>query len=232
MASSVPFGSGFHLPLNACGHSRNLGTNRRRASHSHRPQSASGAAGASAPEGLLGKFPVKASLTAGGLALTGDTIAQTLGKYHKHKKSLKPGEDDDVLSWLLVPHDFVRSLRMLTYGALLYGPGSDWWYKLLDARLPEKTLSNFVAKIVLNQIVLGPAVVAVVFAWNYLWAGRIKDLPAKYKSDFFSTMVDGWKFWVPAATVNFGVVPLQARVGFMSVCAIFWNFYLSSRMMK
>lgn len=137
------------MPINALGHSTNLGAARRQASHAHRPQSAAGAAGTNAPGG---KFPVKASLTAGGLALTGDTIAQTLGKYRKHKNSLKPGEEDDVLSWLLAPHDFVRSLRMLTYGALLYGPGSDWWYKLLDARLPDKTLSNFFAKIVLNQV--------------------------------------------------------------------------------
>lgn len=79
---------------------------------------------------------------------------------------------------------------------------------------------------------LGPAVVAVVFAWNFAWAGKLSDLPAKYKADYVSTMVDGWKFWVPAATVNFGVVPLQGRVGFMSLCSIFWNFYLSSRMMK
>jgi protein Mpv17 len=153
MASSIPSG-GFGLPLNTFGHSHSLHNPRQRKARSLRARSTSGAAGTSAPKGVLGNFPLKASLIAGGLALTGDTIAQTLGKYQRRKKSLKPGEKDDVLSWLLAPHDFVRSLRMLTYGALLYGPGSDWWYKLLDRHLPGMSPFNLVSKIILNQVSL------------------------------------------------------------------------------
>lgn len=44
-------------------------------------------------------------------------------------------------------HDFVRSLRMASYGFLLYGPLSDEWYKLLDIYMPTKNLANFSAKV-------------------------------------------------------------------------------------
>ena len=44
-------------------------------------------------------------------------------------------------------HDFVRSARMASYGFLLYGPLSDWWYKLLDSKMPAKNLANFSSKV-------------------------------------------------------------------------------------
>eukprot|EP00897_Mesotaenium_endlicherianum_P006377 jgi/Mesen1/5768/ME000292S04835 len=125
-------------------------------------------------------------------------------------------------------HDFVRALRMASYGFLIYGPGQHAWYQFLDRRLPAKTTKNLVLKVVANQVMLGPCVLLVVFAWNFLWMGKIKELPGKYKRDLGPSLIDGWKFWIPASVINFTAVPLPARVGFMSTCSIFWNFYLSS----
>ncbi|MCO5570335.1 hypothetical protein L7F22_024054 [Adiantum nelumboides] len=93
-------------------------------------------------------------------------------------------------------------------------------------------LSNLRQLVFLNQVVLGPYVIAVVFAWNSLWQGQLDKLPALYADRALSTLIDGWKFWIPASIMNFGVVPLQTRVAFMSSCAIFWNFYLSTTMGK
>ena len=39
--------------------------------------------------------------------------------------------------------------------------------------------------------------------------------------------VAGWKFWVPAASVNFLVVPVQHQVLYMSACGVLWTAYLS-----
>ncbi|KAF4375180.1 hypothetical protein F8388_017326 [Cannabis sativa] len=39
-------------------------------------------------------------------------------------------------------------------------------------------------------------------------------------------------FWIPVSELNFWVVPLQARIAFMSMGSIFWNFCLSSTMNK
>ncbi|CAI7827277.1 unnamed protein product [Closterium sp. NIES-53] len=44
-------------------------------------------------------------------------------------------------------HDFIRALRMASYGFLLYGPGSYVWYQRLDRLLPAPTLTNFVLKV-------------------------------------------------------------------------------------
>lgn len=37
----------------------------------------------------------------------------------------------------------------------------------------------------------------------------------------------GWKFWVPAASINFFAIPLQHQVWYMSACGLLWVTYLS-----
>eukprot|EP00249_Psilotum_nudum_P017789 c26491_g1_i2 orf=524-940(+) len=133
---------------------------------------------------------------------------------------------------MLTDYDWLRALRMTTYGFFIYGPISQIWYDSLDRVFWEKTLRNLSIKVALNQVVLGPFVVSVVFAWNSLWQGKLDSLPELFHNHGVSTLVDGWKFWIPASILNFGVIPLQARVAFMSSCSIFWNFYLSTTVSK
>ncbi|XAR49523.1 hypothetical protein NMG60_11032757 [Bertholletia excelsa] len=138
------------------------------------------------------RFPVQQALTAGSLALAGDTIAQFQGRWVKSKAlkqhSSSQSHDDsikDVISTLLSNHDYLRALRMTSYGFIFYGPGSYAWYQYLDRSLPKQTVQNLLLKVLLNQIVLGPTVIAVVFAWNNLWQGKLSELPNKYKKMLF-----------------------------------------------
>ncbi|KAF6173336.1 hypothetical protein GIB67_027031 [Kingdonia uniflora] len=172
------------------------------------------------------RFPLKQAVTAASLALTGDTIAQLNSKW---KSSF---DHKDTILNLLANHDWLRSLRMASYGFLLYGPGSYAWYRYLDHSLPKQSVENLVLKVVLNQIILGPCVIAVVFAWNNLWKGQLSELPQKYQKDALPALLYGFRFWIPVSILNFWAIPLQTRVAFMSTCAIFWNFYLSSTMSK
>ncbi|KAK2434691.1 Peroxisomal membrane 22 kDa (Mpv17/PMP22) family protein [Trifolium repens] len=162
------------------------------------------------------QFPVKQALTAASLALTGDTIAQVSNRWSKAKESGENGSQD-VLSKLLSEHDLLRALRMTSYGFLFYGPGSYAWYQLLDHYLPKPNVQNLMLKVLLNQIVLGPCVIAVVFAWNNLWQQKLSELPEKYKRDAIPTLLYGFRFWIPVSVLNFWVVPLPARVAFMSM---------------
>ncbi|GMI68513.1 hypothetical protein like AT2G42770 [Hibiscus trionum] len=180
------------------------------------------------------RFPLKQAVTSASLSLTGDTIAQLNDRWRKRKQSVSDSSDTskDIMSSVISHHDWLRALRMTTYGFLLYGPGSYAWYKYLDHCLPHQTAQNIMLKVLLNQIVLGPCVIAVVFAWNNLWLGKLSELPNKYQKDALPTLFYGFRFWVPVSLLNFWVVPLQARVAFMSTGSIFWNFYLSSTLSK
>ncbi|XP_038709037.1 protein Mpv17-like [Tripterygium wilfordii] len=180
-------------------------------------------------------FPVKQAATAASLVLTGDTIAQVRDRWRKGGESFKQHrflDSDESHKDVLLDHDWLRALRMYSYGFLLYGPGSYAWYRYLDCCMPKHTVQNIMLKVVLNQIVLGPCVIAVIFAWNDLWQGKLSQLPSKYQKDALPTLLYGFRFWIPVTVLNFWVVPLQARVAFMSTGSIFWNFYLSAIMSK
>ncbi|RVW85915.1 PXMP2/4 family protein 4 [Vitis vinifera] len=109
----------------------------------------------------------------------------------------------DIMRMLCSNHDWLRALRMASYGFLLYGPGSYAWYQYLDHALPKQTVENLLLKVLLNQIVLGPSVVAIVFAWNNIWQGKLSELPNKYQKDAIPTLITGYKFWIPVSALNF-----------------------------
>ncbi|KAL1325239.1 hypothetical protein AAHE18_13G147400, partial [Arachis hypogaea] len=157
------------------------------------------------------RFPLKQAVTAASLALAGDTIAQIRDRWSKAKAVNKHSNDpQDALSQIS-DHDWLRALRMTSYGFLLYGPGSYAWYQWLDRLLPKPSIQNIVLKVLLNQIILGPCVIAVVFAWNNLWLGKVKELPQKYQRDALPTLLYGFRFWIPVSALNFW-------------CAYYFNF--------
>ncbi|XP_024466688.1 protein SYM1 isoform X2 [Populus trichocarpa] len=143
-------------------------------------------------------FPLKQAVTAGALALTGDTVAQVTDRWKKNKPSKRHSYDQDASQ-----------------------NSND-----------NQTVKNLMLKVLLNQIVLGPSVIAVVFAWNNLWQGKLSQLPEKYQRDALPTLLYGFRFWIPVSVLNFWAVPIQARVAFMSTGSIFWNFCLSSTLNK
>lgn len=75
--------------------------------------------------------------------------------------------------------------------------------KSLPTVSPHRTLANKIlcfswhefafswSQVVLNQVVLGPCVIAVVFAWNNLWQGQLSQLPKKYQNDALPTLFYG-----------------------------------------
>ncbi|KAF3648130.1 hypothetical protein FXO38_18332 [Capsicum annuum] len=209
-------------------HSQEWNCGRRRKRRSNGKNSSNNASKSSvdASDGAGYRFPMKQALTASSLALTGDTIAQFRDRWIKNK------DTKDMIGALLSEHDWLRSIRMASYGFLLYGPGTYAWYSYLDRCMPKQSVENVLMKVLLNQIVLGPAVIAVIFAWNNLWLGKLSELPNKYQKDALPTLLFGFRFWIPVSVLNFWVIPLQARVAFMSMASIFWNFCLSATMSK
>ncbi|KAF8007867.1 hypothetical protein BT93_K1761 [Corymbia citriodora subsp. variegata] len=176
---------------------RNEGSSRPRRRSSKPSDSVESAGGAAR------RFPLKQAATAGSLALAGDAIAQVRERLRRRKReegSARPspsgsdvdGAREDIMGILFSDHDWFRALRMTSYGFLLYGPGSYVWYQYLDQTLPKPTVQNLMLKVLLNQIVLGPTVIAVVFAWNNLWQGKLSELPKKYQKDALTTLLYGW----------------------------------------
>jgi len=173
----------------------------------------------------------KSTLTATSLGMTGDLVAQGLGRYNRVKTMKADGQDTSDVPLL----DVKRFFKMATFGFFYYGPLQGVWYPALDRVFPmdrtlgmAKNLFPFGMKVTLNQLLLGPMVVPVVFAWTLILEKQMHRIPEKIKNDTWPTLMKGWKFWVPAACINFSIVPLQYQILYMSSCGIFWNAILSA----
>lgn len=154
---------------------------------------------------------LKSALISGSLSLAGDLVAQLLTGASSSNPS----------------YDAARAARMGSFGLVFYGPYQHYWYAALDRAFNAKTTRNFVIKVFLNQAVLAPVVISAVFAWTLGLQNKLDEFPAKCERDFWKTMTTGWKFWVPAASINFYAVPLSSQVLYMSCCGVIWTAYLS-----
>ncbi|MEW5310735.1 MAG: hypothetical protein WDW38_002503 [Sanguina aurantia] len=178
------------------------------------------------------KGPLTAAVTSGSLSATGDLLAQLLlsggvaglgGVTVTDKQQQQSSEGaqgtglDAPASASLVasgtasqkaPYDWTRTARMFGFGCCFYGPYQYYWYNLLDHLMPVKTTLTFLAKVSANQLLLAP----------------LRD---KLTNDLIPTLYNGWKFWIPAASLNFYAIPVQSQVLYMSMCGVLWTAYLS-----
>ena len=56
--------------------------------------------------------------------------------------------------------------------------------------------------------------------------GQTSAIPRKFRTDFLTTLLNGWKLWVPAAIANFKLIPVDSQVLFMSIVSVCWAAYL------
>eukprot|EP00884_Botryococcus_braunii_P019047 jgi/Botrbrau1/5826/Bobra.0366s0011.1 len=158
----------------------------------------------------------KSALTCAATSFMGDLLAQALtnakGKYAKA---------------MAKDFEWARALRMTGFGLCFYGPYQHWWYRFLEQKYPGRSVPAFLIKLGANQLLLGPVVLTAVFTWSLAFQGQLEKLPGKLKRDLFPSISNGWKFWIPAASINFLLIPLPYQVLYMSTCGVFWTAYLS-----
>uniref|UniRef100_A0A453FGK1 Uncharacterized protein n=2 Tax=Aegilops tauschii subsp. strangulata TaxID=200361 RepID=A0A453FGK1_AEGTS len=93
------------------------------------------------------EFPFQQAVTAACLTLTGDTMAQVHRRIVDRRKRGPEPDSKALVPDLLLNHDWLRGLRIASYGFLLYGPGSYAWYQFLDKSMPKQTLATLSAKV-------------------------------------------------------------------------------------
>ncbi|KAK9821015.1 hypothetical protein WJX74_001125 [Apatococcus lobatus] len=191
----------------------------RRRATSGQPASSSSPSKARLSQGIL-----KSAFTCGAISSLGDILAQALVRNQSSTDDVAEESVQNVQST-----DFVRTARMGAFGTLFYGPFQHIWYQLLDQVWPTKQFNHFLCKLLANQFALGPLTLVTSFTWNYTLLNKRSELAGKLQRDGFPTLQNGWKFWVPAASLNFLLIPLRFRVLFMSLCSMCWTGYLSNQ---
>jgi len=93
---------------------------------------------------------------------------------------------------------------------------------------PESVCLGKWVQVVANQVVLGPCVIALVFAWNSLWQGRLEHLPEMYRTRALPTLIDGVHELLKLVLRNWGLWGQYqglCKTDVDQICIHFWlNF--------
>lgn len=103
---------------------------------------------------------------------------------------------------------------------------------LLDPCTDRNSTSSkslrLVIKLLVQQIGFTPPFVAFTLAFiNYFLTLDPTETWLRVRNAFVTALIVNWKVWTPAQAVNFGLVPLDYRVLFGNIVALWWNIYLS-----
>eukprot|EP01031_Cornospumella_fuschlensis_P040954 gene40954-49958_t len=119
-----------------------------------------------------------------------------------------------------------------SYGLLVTGPLFHWWYGALETVVQRMNLPfndlGIIVKLALNQLVMTPPFLLLTLAYlQYFLSLNATQTVRNVKNSFAAALFTNWKVWTVAQAVNFKFVPLQYRVLFGNVIALWWNIYLS-----
>lgn len=157
-------------------------------------------------------------ITAGCLVGTANFASQILSHFY-HKGIPVP------------PMNWYQTFEFCLMGLLLHAPVTHYYYLLLDGVFPPTpspwTIVTII-KLLIDQLIFAPIFLAAVFIFLDVMDGKsIKVIRHHFASDWFSTLVDNWKLWVPASFFNLSFCPPCYRVLFSNIIFFVWSIVLS-----
>ncbi|XP_003792935.1 peroxisomal membrane protein 2 [Otolemur garnettii] len=165
---------------------------------------------------LLRLYPVLTkAATSGILSALGNFLAQMIEKKQKkdNSKSL----------------DVSGLLRYAVYGFFFTGPLSHYFYLFLEHWIPPEVPLAGVKRLLLDRLLFAPAFLLLFFlVMNFLEGQNTEDALARVRARFWPALRMNWRVWTPVQFVNINYVPLQFRVLFANLVALFWYTYLAS----
>ena len=125
-------------------------------------------------------------------------------------------------------YDPVRTLRMLSIGALAAVPGYKWFMFLGSHFNYASTFASITAKVAIQQFFFAPLFNTYFFAMQSLLAGHsLEDVTTKIRQAVPESIWSSAKFWPAVTALNFTVIPAHLRFAFSGVFAIVWQTYMS-----
>lgn len=170
--------------------------------------------------GHLRKTPLLTkAITSAGIGM----IGELLGAYLRSRNPQAPKTDRMQLLKRLVVFG--------SYGMLCTGPLLHYWYAALERIAASFSLTGDIAllvKVLLQQGVFTPPFLLFTLAYiNYFLSMDVTKTVREVKNAYAVALFTNWKVWTVAQAVNFKAVPLDYRVLFGNLVALWWNVYLS-----
>ncbi|KAG2621051.1 PXMP2/4 family protein 4-like [Panicum virgatum] len=124
--------------------------------------------------------------------------------------------------------DFLRTIRMASYGLLISGPTLHLWFNFISKVFPKKDVVNTLKKMFLGQAVYGPIINSVFFSYNAGLQGEtVPEITARLKRDLVPTIKSGILYWPACDFITFKFVPVHLQPLVSNSFSFLWTIYIT-----
>lgn len=146
-----------------------------------------------------------------GLSSAGDVLEQQYEIYC-----------DELEKW-----DRTRTSHMAVSG-MTVGVICHYWYQILDARLPGRSIKMVMKKIVLDQLICSPIYISAFFVTLGILEKKSKEeIFEEMKQKAWKLYAAEWMIWPVAQFVNFYWLPLKYRIFYDNIISLGYDVYTS-----
>ncbi|XP_023334090.1 mpv17-like protein [Eurytemora carolleeae] len=118
-------------------------------------------------------------------------------------------------------YDFANIARYGVLGTFVFPNILFRWYKWLDKRFVGTSLSIIGQKMLLDQFVISPPILAIFYTGMSIMEGK-PDIFTECREKLVPTFQSSCMFWMPAQAINFLILPNQFRVVYVATCSLLW----------
>ncbi|KAL2505838.1 Peroxisomal membrane 22 kDa (Mpv17/PMP22) family protein [Abeliophyllum distichum] len=124
--------------------------------------------------------------------------------------------------------DTIRTLRMAGYGMIILGPAQHMWFNFVARVLPKRDVITTFKKLLMGQLVYGPAITASFFSFNAALQGESGiEIAARLKRDLLPTLLNGLLYWPICDFFTYKIVPVHLQPLMNSSFSYLWTIYLT-----
>lgn len=125
-------------------------------------------------------------------------------------------------------YDWIRTLRLASFGFLIHGPTGHWFYGKLDKAMPGTGAKEVFTKVGIDQVLWNPIFGVMFFGYMGATSGEtVGGVYNKIKRDLMTQVTGSWTVWPAAHAINFRFIPTSQRLLYINTIQIFYNVFLS-----
>ncbi|EDO32785.1 predicted protein [Nematostella vectensis] len=116
------------------------------------------------------------------------------------------------------------------FGFLVTGPLVHYFYNYLEQFVPRGVPFSKAKKLFIDRLIFSPPFYLLFFYIVAIFEGKSnKEAIARIKANYWGALKMSLKVWPLVQFVNFTYIPVQYRVLFANLVALFWSIYLSTK---
>lgn len=124
--------------------------------------------------------------------------------------------------------DWIRTLRMASYGMLIAGPSLHIWFNFASRIIPKRDVISTLKKMFIGQTCYGPIMTSIFFSLNAGLQGEsAAEIMARLKRDLIPTLVNGLVYWPLCDFVTFRFIPVRLQPLVSNSFSFLWTIYLT-----